>query len=88
MGHLVLIERELVVGVVAMETIQIPIGIADLPGTVHTLFQIVKDIIMAGKAMIHMKKFSRFLVHIPGFGMKILLTDISVTVLTGSPAMG
>ena len=88
MGHLVLIERELVVGVVAMETIQIPIGIADLPGTVHTLFQIVKDIIMAGKAMIHMKKFSRFLVHIPGFGMKILLTNISVTVLTGSLAMG
>jgi hypothetical protein len=85
---LVLIERELVVGVVAMETIQIPIGIADLPGTVHTLFQIIKDIIMTGKAMIHMKKFSRFLVHIPGFGMKTLFNNISVTVLTRRLSMG
>jgi len=85
---LVFIERELIMGVVATETIQIPIGIADLSGTMHTLFQIVKDIIMAGKAMIHMEKFSRFLVHIPGVRMKTPLTNISVTVLTGSLAMG
>jgi hypothetical protein len=43
---------------------------------------------MTGKTMIHMKKVGRFLVHIPGIGMNILLTHVSVTVLTGHLAMG
>ena len=75
-------------GIVTMKTIQIPIGIGDLPVTVHPLFQILKDIIMTGKTMIHMKKVACFLDHIPGFGMNILLTNVSVTVLTRHLAMG
>jgi len=78
----------LIMGIMTAETVLISFWNFDSFISVQALLQVVHDIIMAGKALIHTKKICQFFGDICGVRVEPLFSNVFMTVLAGDLAMG
>jgi hypothetical protein len=86
--HPVFPKPGLIMGIMTTETVIISFWNFDSFISGKALLQVVHDIIMAGKALIHAKKIVQFFGDICGVRVEPLFSNVFMTVLAGDLAMG